>query len=178
MLLLTENTFYMMKWTKISLTVIFCIGSMSVFAQDDTNLKSDVEAAIEEWKGYAEVLETYQGLSQYCRDVKFRENVILTLNNIHHYDTLVLSKTIDKSTEKDISEFEKKYSTSNFKEHLKKECKERRLVEREKKKNPGGFATESYEAQKLIVQTEVQRYIGHVNKVANHIENDIKKSDL
>lgn len=154
--------------------------SLDSSAQDgeETDLVKETQAALEEWEGYAEVLSTYKGLSQYCRDNKFRDNVIITLNNIHHYDSLVLNKVNDKHTTKDILEFEHKYSAGNFRSHLKKECKERREVEKSKRDGSGAFGADSYEAQKLIVETEVSRYINHVNKVVVHIEHDLKKADL
>ena len=135
------------------------------------------------WDQISETLEEYEGLSYYCQNDDFRNEVVDVLKNIHHYDTLIYNRLVElsyydtdkeiKKTIKQIEEFESEYDIKAFVHHLSIECKERREVEREKKNTLGNIGAESYSGQALNVQNATQRYMKHVTYLVDHIRKHI-----
>ena len=105
--------------------------------------------------------------------------MISTIQKFHHLDSLILDKIKAssekglKDIEKEIEKFESKYSVKSFVKHLKQECRERREIERSKRESKQEFGNESYDAQRIIVETEIERYVSNMNSRITHIKKHI-----
>ena len=120
---------------KFSINLFFLGLTLLVSAQSRDESK-DIVAHIDElnkiWAAETENLETYEGLERYCQEKSYRDNVVATLEHIHHYDSVlyeIVTRKYDtnedkeaKATLEDIKLLEVKYATLSFLKFLRKEC--------------------------------------------------------
>ena len=130
-------------------------------------------------------MKGYEGISSYCRNVEFRSSVNDLIKEVHHYDSLILDKINDPvaslsmdyreqgKTYKDILKLETEYSSKAFVQHMREACSFRRDIEKNKERLKGGVGTESYDAQILILETETQRYLKHIDKLVSKVDDHL-----
>lgn len=172
----------MKKYITLIVLVFF---SLSGFAQYDEAIEDDFDLLTEEWLERSSDLSGYTGISSYCRSAEFRKSVNDLIIEVHHYDSLILDKMNDPvaslsmdfkeqaKTYKDIFKLESEYSTKNFIQHMKETCEFRREIERDKKRLQGGVGTDSYDAQILVLETETQRYLKHIDKLVSKVDDHL-----
>jgi len=165
----------------IYITILISMVSLGTEAQTDTtSLLAHVDKVTQNWDKISEELEDYQGLKQYCLSKEFNQEVIVTLNSIHHYDTVIYRTLFKKNRNKknkeiehalhDIKKFEKKYTPQNLLSFLKEECSYRWKIEKEKKDTKSDFGAESYDGQITLLEAELYKYVKHITKLVHHIQ--------
>jgi len=174
----------------LGVTCLMLVVRFSVLAQDDIeiNIAADFDLLDIEWHEIARGLDNYGGFKNYCTSRDYQSKVLNNLNSIHHYDSLIILKINDpaytmsaherKATLKEISKFESKYSARNFIKTLKRECKERKEIEKEHKHDSGGFGQDTYDGQKYILEVELGSYVHHITKMVDHIDKHLHHINL
>ena len=173
---------YMQKFSLVLTLVLMFYGGVGIsLAQSSTPIEDKFNDLVERWVDISDIVGNYDGLKKYCSNRGYHKEVIVTLQKFHHVDSIILDKIMHtasgksevKKAEKEVKKFESKYSVKSFIQHLHEECKERHEVERGKRESKHQFGEESYDAQRLVVETELERYTSHINKRIEHIRNYI-----
>ena len=150
-------------------------------------LEQEFDDLVERWEAASSDLSTYGGLKSYCTIDEYRANIINLLGTVHHYDSLVLEIITDptemakldskeqQATKKEIEKFESEYSTTAFMVKLKEECKFRREIERDKKYSKNDIGANSYDGQILLLETDLRKYIKHIDSRLEHIDKHVHK---
>ncbi len=146
-----------------------------------SNLVAGLDQATEKWLTISEEIKTYEGLKKYCLNQEFNDNVLNTLNTLHHFDTVIYNVLVKKyrvnkdheikKTLDEIKEFESEYNPSKFAHFLNEECGARRHIEHDKKETIHDIGAESYDGQIELLETELYRYVKGITKVAERIKN-------
>lgn len=149
-------------------------SSLQLFGQTEETLGEAIDRISYKWDAEAITLETYAGLTSFCKDVDYRTSIIDLMNEIHHYDSVLYEKAkvakarsndheIDKLI-KDIESFEDKYSFKNFVHFLKVECDGQKNLEKNKTDLKTAMGEESLDGQIYVIEVEMQRYVKHLTK--------------
>ena len=165
--------------------VLLIVTGVLAQAQDPEVIEDEFEELTSQWLEQSDILHQYDGINSYCQEPDFRKSVNKVLDTVHHYDSLIMQKLRDpvlalsvdykeqKKTIKDIAKLELEYSTKDFIEHMREACVFRNEIEADAealKKNSGA---ESYDAQVLILETEIQRYLNHIDKLVTKVEDHL-----
>ena len=143
-------------------------------AQEEETLSEAIDRISFHWDTEALVLETYDGLTKFCKDTEYRTSIIDLMNEIHHYDSVLYQKAkiaqtrssdheIDKLI-KDLESIEGKYSFKNFIHFLKIECDGQKALEKNSLDLKTAMGEESFDGQKYVIEVEMQRYVKHLTK--------------
>lgn len=175
------------------------IGTVAMAQHEvPVSLEDQYDAITAEWLSQSGQLKTYSGLTDICTDAEYRKQTIEILSIIHHYDSLVLDALNDPanimkidhkeyaSSMKDITKFETEYGVRSFISHLKTSCETRLDLERNKedlRKESGQY---SYDGQILVLETEIRKYLKHLDKKVIRIDDhlhllhleDVKKYEM
>ena len=172
------------------LITFMCFAASSILAQQVKEseytaalLSTLMDELTYSWDSEAELLESYGGLAQFCRNKNYRDNIMGLLNDIHHYDSLLYDKVLVLAEEKndgwifklidDIESFEDGYSMRGFMAFLETECKERKFIERHEDELRSEVASESYDGQVILLERMLATYIHHithrVDKIRKHM---------
>ena len=165
---------------RILFVLTACLLSFGSFAQtDSTSLLAHIDEVTTKWNEISTDMSKYRGLQEYCRNRNYKAVVLETLNNIHHYDTVIYNVLVKKKrfsdnkeiehALKDIKKFETKYHPKKLVSFLHEECKFRRDIEKDKKESKSSFGSDSYDGQITILETELGKYVKHVTKLVAHI---------
>lgn len=160
----------------ISSVLLGCLLSLSVTSMAQEN-EAEVIKILDDlrtqWDTEAVKMETYEGLKQYCRNRPYRDNMILLLKQIHHYDSslydIVITKYQDKedpeakATLADIETLEIEYTTKSFMRFLRNECMEFNNIEMNKN-------SANYEAYKEELETELFKYVEGITRQIDVID--------
>ncbi len=168
----------------IQLSILFSTCFNDAAAQSDsTGIVKQFDALVIKWELLSNDLATYEGLEKYCTEKEYQTNVIKTLDEIHHYDSLlyqVISKKarFDKSAElkktlAQIEEFETEYKGPSFIKKLHDECVGRREIEKDSKETRNDIGMNSYDGQVLILEADLKKYVTHITKLMDHIEEHV-----
>jgi hypothetical protein len=180
---------------KVFLTLLILHLSTASYAQMDEgarlpSIPETFDLLTSRWLSLSEQITTYEGLGQFCDDVTFRTRTIETLNFIHHYDSVVMNMLLDptqtanlshkqfKKSLNELQKFEEKYSSANFLRHLKHNCGMYRDLEREKKSLKGNSGMYSYDGQVLLIESDIQKYIKHIDKRIQSIDEHVRLLDI
>lgn len=146
---------------------------------DSSNLLAHIDEVTKKWDEMSEEMSTYEGLQNYCKNKAFKDEVLSTLNSIHHYDTVIYNVLVKKNRYgkskdvehalKDIKKFESKYHPSKLIAFLHEECSFRKDIENDKKESKTSFGADSYDGQITILEAELYKYVKHITKLADHI---------
>ncbi|WP_339789291.1 MAG: hypothetical protein ACMVP2_27250 [Imperialibacter sp.] len=169
--------------TLISILASACITGLSAQSTDSVSIVKKFDELVLKWDLLAVELGQYEGLDKYCTDKSYQDNVIKTLEEIHHYDTLLyqtLAKKAryDKSAEikktlKQIEEFETEYKGPSFLKKLHDECVGRREIEKDYKETRNDIGMNSYDGQVLVLEADLNKYVQHITRLMDHIEEHI-----
>jgi hypothetical protein len=178
---------------KINLTILFLLAASFAFAQKKDSkkevyaLEKDYDLLVVAWEKLSVDLKTYSGLQTYCKSDEYKKSTINILEQIHHYDTLILevmsstealAKLDEKekaSTLKEIEKFESEYSVLAFIAKLTAECKYSREIEKDKKYSKSDIGANSYDGQILLLETDLSKFIKHIDSRVEHIDDHIHK---
>lgn len=179
-----------MKIISFLITNVFLVGFLQAqepTAQQQRSLEKEFDQLVVEWEKLSDELKTYSGLETYCTNDQYKANVVNMLSLIHHYDSLVLDIITDpsemakldakeqKKTKDEIEKFESEYSTTAFIIKLKDECKFRKEIERNKEESKNDFGMNSYDGQILVLETDLQKYVKHIDSRLEHIDDHVHK---
>jgi hypothetical protein len=78
-----------------------------------------------------------------------------------------------KNTLKDIAKMEEEYSLIEFKNQLKSSCDFRKDIEKNKESSKNDFADQSYDGQILIMETEIRKYLRHIDNLVLKIDDHL-----
>ena len=162
--------------------------SFSQSASDDEkkSLEKEFDEVAQQWHDISKIIDNYEGLAEYCKSPNFKNQVLLSLRRIHHFDSLIMDKIQspsfvhenekeEKKTLKSIEEFESEYRIPSFLEHLQDECDARHDIEKNRKNTANEIGSESYSGQVYLVELELYKYIHHIDKRLEHIEKHLHK---
>ncbi|MEL6560951.1 MAG: hypothetical protein AAFQ94_22340 [Bacteroidota bacterium] len=134
------------------------------------------------WIEKSEVLKTYDGVSNFCRKADFRKSVNQVLNEIHQYDSLIISQMEDptsyltwnkkeeKKTVSDIHNLEEQYGMDAFDDHMRGACKYRKEIETNKESLKNGMGVESYDSKVMLLEADQTRYFKKIDKLVLRID--------
>ena len=168
---------------KIAFTLVAFGFFLGAGAQDNETLGQHIDELTYRWDEESKALNNYDGLSEFCLSVEYRSKIIILLNDIHHYDSVLfdrLSKAarfskdheIEK-TLKEIEKFEGKYDMRSFLHFLHEECDRRKEIEHNAKELKNDIGANSYDGQIYIIETELNKYIKHITKRMDHIRKHV-----
>lgn len=142
------------------------VNCCTVYAQEE-NIVQIIDELTLQWDTEAVNLETHDGFQNYCRNRAYRDNTILLLNKIHHYDTslyFIVTEKFNKeedlearATLEDIETLEIDYTTSSFMTFLREECMKFNDLEMNK-------SSEDYEVQMNELEAELAKYIDAITR--------------
>lgn len=167
-------------------------GSLISFGQEVVNEKIEehYDEMTEEWLYVSEELKSYEGLQRFCTNKEFRYSTIELIKDIHHYDSVIFSLITELSLYNEISnrdykgmlksleKFEGKYTIRDFIEHLRGSCLERVEIERNQKDLENDYAAESYDGRRLVLMTDIEKYLKHIDKRIIDIDEHLHLIDL
>ena len=146
-------------------------------AQEE-NLGAKMQALTEAWDLEATKLSTYKGLSEFCVNQNYRNEMIATLKGIHHYDSVlyqIVAKAARfggddemKKTLKDIERVESESSIRSFLVFLQEECNARKEIESSAKKTG-----EDKDGEIYMLETELAKYVKQITKRIDAIRDHI-----
>lgn len=158
-------------------SILLTCGHLT-FGQDET-LGQKIDELTYQWDLKSKELNSYEGLSEFCQDQAYRDDFVIMLNDIHHYDSVLYqrllkaarisdSKEISKAI-KDIEKFEDGYSMKKFIHFLHDECIDRNDIEKHAKELKSEIGSESYSGQIYILENELNKYVKHITTRVDHI---------
>lgn len=168
--------------TKIAFIILFL--SYGSYAQDSESLGKTISTLTYDWDVMSTELNNYEGLNKFCNDQTYRNDFIVLLQDIHHYDSLLYdrlikasrmtnhNKDINKAID-DIQKFEKEYDMHSFIHFLHKECKDQREIEKNAEALKGDVGSDSYGGQIYIIESELIKYIKHITKRIDHVRKHV-----
>lgn len=174
-----------MRVVKVVAIIWFIALSSIANAQDAKTLYEKFDLLAADWLKVSGEMKTYSGLEYYCRIPEYRTKTLDLLHQIHSYDSLILEVMNNpnrianpnekelKNTLKDITELEKEYSLVEFKSQLKSSCDFRKEIEKNKDNSKRDFAEDSYDGQILILETEIRKYLKHIDNLVLKIDDHL-----
>lgn len=151
------------------LLIIGIIGLSFFSNAQNENVGAKLEKLTAEWDEEAEYLSTYKGLSQFCADKGYRDEMVGTLKGIHHNDSVLYQVIAQKArygntsemkkTLKDIEKLENGYTIKDFLSFLNEECIARNAIEKNARKTG-----EDKDAEVYMLETELGKYVKHITK--------------
>ena len=155
-----------------------CCLSFNLMAQDEDELLMKVDDLRYRWDDEALNLETFVGMENFCHVKKYKKEVTLLLNSIHHFDTLLFGIVTEKFNQtadlqaqealKDILLVESEYTTLNFLEFLELECSKVVKIEKIQAKK-----TKEIDAKTAALEKELIRYIDSVTERIDLIDENV-----
>ena len=173
-----------------------CLSILLVFslvwplqAQDfPVSIEDEYDRLTAKWLEVSDGLKTYDGLSEFCANPNYRNDIITVLEHLHHYDSLVLDLLLDptantsdishheyKRSLSDIQKLEGDFDMNTFISFLKTSCLTRRDLERDKedlKKESGIY---SYDGQLLMLETQLGKFLKHIDKKVVLVDEHVHK---
>lgn len=167
--------------------IFFCFYLLSGigFAQSNLLLEEEFDFLVKDWLDWSDQLRAYEGIDLYCTHSKFRESVNHSLETMHHYDSIIMIKLRDpdvmiatdlkeqKKTLKDVYKLESEYSMADFIDQMKSSCEFRNDLEQNADRYRNGVGANSYDAQVLLLETDNQRYLNHIDKLVLKIRSHL-----
>ncbi len=163
-----------------------CLFPIGVRAQDlpeDEGLVKKFDYLVTKWDLMSTELGTYEGLAKYCSDKQYQQEAIKTLEEIHHYDTLLYQKLSQKArfsnnselkkTLAQIEEFETEFKGPSFMKKLQDECLGRREIEKGYEETKNDIGMNSYDGQITVLEADLHKYVAHITKLMDHIKEHV-----
>ena len=133
------------------------------------------------WEEIADELGTYAGLSKFCTNREYKDQINDLLHDIHHFDTLLYSILTAKAeleyvnhelkvTLHEIEKVEDKFKPRNFYAKLKDDCVARKYIERHKKELTNDVGMKSFDGEALILDSDIHHYIHQVTHLVELID--------
>lgn len=166
--------FWLMKKLLLSTLLIVFMGIQG--SAQSVTIEEEYDRLTDSWLEVSDVLKSYQGLSDFCMEPKFRDYSVELLKQLHHYDSVVLDFLNDPTTAmivgqkeyhktlKDIEKFEAKYDIKSFIDFLRESCITRNGLEKNKQDLQMGQGADSYDGQVYILETDIAKFLKHIDK--------------
>lgn len=165
----------------LSSVSIFFVSPRTLCAQKETDeqVLKEFDAMVFHWEENSQSLDTYNGLKKYCFDREYKQRIIVSLEKMHHYDSLLYGILRAKMKEnghelritvREIEQFENKYKPMRFIEKLNDDCAGERYLERHKKELKREIGLESYDGQAEVIENDAATYIHHINRLLDLID--------
>jgi hypothetical protein len=161
---------------------LLLIQSLSLLAQKES-VVDKIDMLTSNWDMESKTLNNYDGLTKFCVEADYRNQIIGLLKEIHHYDSVVYERLVQasrksddkeiKSTLKEIKDFEGKYSMKAFIHFLHEDCNARADIEKHSKELRSDLGSESYSGQIYLVEVELNKYIKHITSRMDHIRKHV-----
>ncbi|MFY0599041.1 MAG: hypothetical protein JXR03_05180 [Cyclobacteriaceae bacterium] len=168
-----------MKKTIVVLSLSFY--AMTCFAQETLGKK--IDDLTFEWDTKSIGLNSYEGLGKFCDEKEYRDEFVVLLNDIHHYDSVLYQRLLKASRRshdkdikkaiKEIEEFEKEYNMKKFIHFLHQECNDRNDIEKHAEDLKSEIGSESYGGQIYLIENELNKYIKHITTRVDHIRKHV-----
>lgn len=162
---------------------LFPIGVRAQEVPDGEGLVTKFDYLVTKWHLMSSELGTYEGLTRYCTDKQYQQEAIKTLEEIHHYDTLLYQKLSQKGRFSDnneikktlaqIEEFEAEFKGPSFMKKLQDECVGRREIEKDYEETKNDIGMNSYDGQITILEADLHKYVAHITKLMDHIKEHV-----
>lgn len=147
-------------------------------AQNSAIIKT-VDSLTQIWDREALILETYDGMNEYCRNGQHRRNTIKLVKIIHHYDSVLYSTVSNKyssnqdpeakATLDDIEKLEKEYTTQGFLDFIHSECSTFNEIE----SNYGSAKGKKYDKEVEKMEKELVKYVEAITQQIDIIDEHI-----
>lgn len=162
--------------------------SVTVSAQDTSKnklIEDQFDDLASSWLEESGRLKTYQGVQQYCANKEYRQSVDATMQKIHWYDSLILSKLTDhdtyvkwnqkqeKKAVKDISEMENDFGIKQFHEHMRETCRFRNQIEKGDQEVSAELGVDAHDGQVLIFESLLRKYLNKIDKLVLRIDDHL-----
>ena len=166
-----------MKNIVLIFTCICCL-SISVYAQDESDVLMTIDDLRYQWDDEAVNLESFEGMEKFCHEKKYKKEITDLLNSIHHYDTLLYGIVTEKYSQtedlqakealNDILLVESEFTTLNFLDFLEEECVKVVKVEKNIKKHDDDVDSKIRKLEK-----ELFKYIDSVTERIDLIDENV-----
>ncbi len=162
----------------------FAMFNLVASAQEEASLVKKINDLTYDWDLMSTTLNNYEGLGKFCSEASYRNEFVVLLQGIHHFDSVLYDKLtkaarmsahnhdIKKAIE-EIHAFEKEYDTHSFIRFLHDECVARQDIEKNAEALKGDVGSDSYGGQIYILESELNKYIKHITKRVDHIRKHV-----
>lgn len=166
--------------SSVLFVLLYALFSFSLHAQErDETITEAVDRLTQKWDKEAEVLQTYNGMREYCKNRQHRANTIDLVREIHHYDSVLYQTVKQKfdqnkdpeaeATLKDIKRLEEEYSTKGFLEFLHRECGTFNEIEN----NYGRSRGKKYDKEVAKMEKELSKYVSQITLQIDNIDEHV-----
>lgn len=169
--------------TAVMLSQVLPKGFAQSSGGEGDNIVKEFDDVVTRWDLLSSDLGSYEGLNKYCTEKAYQDNVIQTLNDIHHYDSLLYEKLARKArfganhelkkTLQQIEEFETEFKGPSFLKKLHDECVGRREIEKNADETRNDIGMNSYDGQVLVLEADLNKYVVHITRLVDHIKDHI-----
>lgn len=169
-----------MKNYTLTLVLLAAFAANAIASDEQTRLLKEFKDLTSKWYFVSDELTTYHGLSKYCMDPEFQDEVKRVLSEIHTYDSALYVKVSSmyqvapsrelKKTLKRIGHIEHKVNALSLSKTLRSECHNQRQLEREYRKVKNYFGAHSFDNQVVITEVFLKKHVSEINKIMANIE--------
>ena len=163
--------------------VLVFFGLLGTVLAQDESLGQKIDELTYAWDSKSPDLMEYENLSKFCLSDEYRTDFITLLQDLHHYDSVLLERlskaarfSHDREIEKTLREietFESEYSIRDFIHFLREECDRRKSIEHEADDLKKDIGTNSYDGQIYLIETELHNFIKNTTKRVDHIRKHV-----
>lgn len=168
---------------KVIIIALSALTFFTVQAQEET-LGEKITELSSNWDLTVVNLNSYSGLSKFCKDQTYRSEIITLLGDIHHYDSVLYDRLVKASRVSDdkeikkaldqIKKFEENYSMKTFIHFLHDECRGRSELERNANDSRANTGDESYDSQVYLIEIELNKFIKQITKRVDHVKKHVE----
>lgn len=161
------------------LSIFLSAPAWSQTDESAETLSKEIDDLTYSWDLEADNLNSYDGLTKFCKDANYRKEITDLLNNIHHYDSVLYDRLVkaarfnkDKEIEKtinEISQFEDEYNMKSFIAFLHDECSNRNDIEKHSEELKNDIGDQSYSGQIYLIETELNKFIKQITRRVDNI---------
>jgi hypothetical protein len=172
--------------SRVYIAAIILFHSILTNAQDYT-IEDKYDQLTEQWLELSKELKNYDGLAGFCGNEEFRNYTISILSEMHHYDSVVMGFLLDPNTEvlighheyvatlKELEKMEEEGGIKEFMSFLRESCVARNDLEKKKDDVKNDVGMYSYDGQIVILETEIHRFLTHIDKRVISIDKHLHK---
>ncbi|MEQ9424840.1 MAG: hypothetical protein RJQ09_10505 [Cyclobacteriaceae bacterium] len=168
-----------------SLILLILFLSSSSKAQYADDIEKEHNILTYQWLFVSEGTKSYEGIAEYCLKPEYKAYTIEVLENLHHYESIVLdmikyprpeislSKKSRQKVVDDITAFKAEYDVESVVSFLDETCELRYQLESNKKAKRSKFGGNSYKGKSYMIETGLRRYLKNIDKRIMAIDNHV-----
>ncbi len=168
---------------KLPAMMFVVLLALEGYGQSNENISDKVDALTVKWDAEANILKTYNGMRDMCKNRQHRSETVDLIKEIHHYDSMLYKVVKDKfdtnkdgeakATLSDIKKLEEDYTTAGFLDFIHKECNTFNTIEH----NFGRYGGKPYEKEKAKMEKELTKYMEEITLQIDVIDEHIHHLD-